>query len=146
MNLNVETRMAGKRTGVKSSFPLLTTKILPPRIPPESIERPRLFALLPLVRAKQPTVIKAPAGFGKTSLAVAWAERLRGLVGFRANRVAESHPTRTFSAVSQIRRGSKDIAANIVSTTTAPKAAAPGPATMVARPRRWTNATSMVTA
>ena len=79
MNLNVEMRMAGKRTGVKSSFPLLTTKILPPRIPPESIERPRLFALLPQVRAKQLTVIKAPAGFGETSLAVAWAERLRGM-------------------------------------------------------------------
>ena len=79
MSLNVETRVAEKRVSVKSSFPLLTAKILPPRIPAESIDRPRLFALLPLVRKRQLTVIKAPAGFGKSSVALAWAERLRGM-------------------------------------------------------------------
>ena len=42
------------------------------------MDRPRLLALLPLVRTKQLTVIKAPPGFGKTSVALAWAERLRG--------------------------------------------------------------------
>src|SRR6202171_4986873 len=57
--------------------PILVTKIEPPRSIVGVMDRPRLLALLPLVRTKQLTVIKAPAGFGKTSVALAWAERLR---------------------------------------------------------------------
>jgi len=40
------------------------------------IERPRLLELVTQVRTKRLSVIKAPAGFGKTSLAVEWAGRL----------------------------------------------------------------------
>src|SRR6202165_1541769 len=58
--------------------PILVTKIEPPRSLVGARERPRLLALLPLVRTKRLTVIKAPAGFGKTSVALAWAEGLRG--------------------------------------------------------------------
>src|ERR1700674_5859475 len=58
--------------------PILVTKIEPPRSIVGVMDRPRLLALLPLVRTKQLTVIKAPPGFGKTSVALAWAERLRG--------------------------------------------------------------------
>jgi LuxR family maltose regulon positive regulatory protein len=57
-------------------IPVLLTKIQPPRSFAGLLDRPRLLALLPLVRSKQLTVVKAPAGFGKTSIAVAWAERL----------------------------------------------------------------------
>ena len=56
---------------------LLVTKILPPRLTPGLIDRPRLLALINQVQMKRLTVIKAAAGFGKTCLAVAWAERLR---------------------------------------------------------------------
>ena len=48
----------------------IATKVLPPRCV-GLIERPRLLELV-----KPLSVIKAPAGFGKTSLAVAWADRL----------------------------------------------------------------------
>jgi hypothetical protein len=41
------------------------------------IDRPRLLDLVGQVQAKQVTVIKAGPGFGKTSLAVAWAEQLQ---------------------------------------------------------------------
>ena len=53
----------------------LATKVVPPRCV-GLIERPRLLGLVTQVQAKRLTVIKAPAGFGKTSLAVAWADRL----------------------------------------------------------------------
>jgi len=56
---------------------LLATKILPPRLPSGLIERPRLLDVLGQGRDKRLTVIKAPAGFGKTSLCIAWLDRLR---------------------------------------------------------------------
>jgi LuxR family transcriptional regulator, maltose regulon positive regulatory protein len=53
----------------------IATKILPPRCV-GLIQRPRLLDVVSHVQAKRLSVIKAPAGFGKTSLAVAWADRL----------------------------------------------------------------------
>jgi LuxR family transcriptional regulator, maltose regulon positive regulatory protein len=53
----------------------IATKVLPPRSV-ELIERPRLLELVSQIQLKRLSVIKAPAGFGKTSLAVAWAGRL----------------------------------------------------------------------
>src|SRR5437588_5696082 len=53
----------------------IATKVLPPQCV-GLIERPRLLELVSQVQLKRLSVIKAPAGFGKTSLAVAWADRL----------------------------------------------------------------------
>jgi LuxR family maltose regulon positive regulatory protein len=53
----------------------IATKVLPPRCV-GLIQRPRLMQFVTQVQVKRLAVIKAPAGFGKTSLAVAWAERL----------------------------------------------------------------------
>ncbi len=53
----------------------IATKVLPPRCE-GLIERPRLLELVTQVQSKRLTVIKAPAGFGKTSLAVAWTDRI----------------------------------------------------------------------
>src|SRR5271154_4182942 len=55
--------------------PLLATKILPARLG-GLVARPRLVAILSELPAKRLGIIKAPAGFGKTSLAAAWAETL----------------------------------------------------------------------
>jgi LuxR family maltose regulon positive regulatory protein len=60
---------------------ILLTKIDVPRLSVGVVERPRLLALLPQVRAKRLTLIKAAAGFGKTSVGVAWAEHLREAEG-----------------------------------------------------------------
>jgi LuxR family maltose regulon positive regulatory protein len=59
----------------KGQLPFLATKILPARFG-GLVARPRLVAILSELRAKRLAVIKAPAGFGKTSLAAAWAEKL----------------------------------------------------------------------
>jgi LuxR family maltose regulon positive regulatory protein len=53
----------------------ITTKVLQP---PGAlvIERPRLLEAVAQGQMRRLSLIKAPAGFGKTSLAIAWAERL----------------------------------------------------------------------
>jgi LuxR family transcriptional regulator, maltose regulon positive regulatory protein len=56
---------------------LLATKIVPPRGAAGLIDRPRLLGMTAQLEEKQLVVIKAAAGFGKTSLALAWAEHLR---------------------------------------------------------------------
>ena len=72
-------RLARAERGQGAQLPILVTKIQPPGRSSGLLDRPRLLALLPLVRTKQLTLIKAAAGFGKTSVALAWAERLRGV-------------------------------------------------------------------
>jgi LuxR family transcriptional regulator, maltose regulon positive regulatory protein len=62
-------------TGKKRFF--LATKVLPPRLPTGLIDRPRLVGLAERAEDRRLTVIKAPAGFGKTSLALTWLYRLR---------------------------------------------------------------------
>src|SRR3984885_6012911 len=56
-------------------LPFLATKIVPAR-PGGLVARPRLLAMLSGLPAKQLGGIKAPAGFGKTSIAATWAEQL----------------------------------------------------------------------
>jgi LuxR family transcriptional regulator, maltose regulon positive regulatory protein len=54
----------------------LATKIIPPRSQ-GLIERPRLLGMSSQLSSKRLAVVKAPAGFGKTSLAVTWLEALQ---------------------------------------------------------------------
>jgi len=54
----------------------LAAKVVPPRCP-GLIERPRFLAVVSQLSGKRLAVLKGPAGFGKTSLAVAWLERLQ---------------------------------------------------------------------
>jgi LuxR family maltose regulon positive regulatory protein len=57
-------------------IPFLATKIVAPRSP-GLIDRPRLLEMASRLPGKRLAVIKAPAGFGKTSLAATWCEWLR---------------------------------------------------------------------
>ncbi len=54
----------------------LATKVIPPRCQ-GLIARPRLLGMASQLSGKRLAVIKAPAGFGKTSLAVAWLQGLQ---------------------------------------------------------------------
>jgi LuxR family transcriptional regulator, maltose regulon positive regulatory protein len=54
----------------------LATKVVPPRCQ-GLIERPRLLDMASHLSGKRLAVIKAPAGFGKTSLAAAWLQALQ---------------------------------------------------------------------
>lgn len=57
--------------------PIIATKIVPPRNVPHRIPRLRLDRLLEESGDRLLTLIKAPAGFGKTALAQSWLERRR---------------------------------------------------------------------
>src|ERR1700754_2274889 len=74
-SLNVPAVGKGLLLGGKQ-LPFLATKVAPPRSP-GLIERPRLLAVASQLPTKRLAVIKAPAGFGKTSLAASWSEWLR---------------------------------------------------------------------
>jgi LuxR family maltose regulon positive regulatory protein len=50
----------------------ITTKVQPPR-DASLIDRPRLLELAAQVQEKRLSLVKAPSGFGKTSLAITWA-------------------------------------------------------------------------
>jgi LuxR family transcriptional regulator, maltose regulon positive regulatory protein len=75
--------LAGGATALKGAMlgekrlEFLTTKVIAPRCP-GLMERPRLVSLSSQLSGKRLAVIKAPAGFGKTSLAVTWFQRLHG--------------------------------------------------------------------
>jgi len=60
-----------------AALPLLATKLVPPRPGSKLIARSRLNALLAEASERLLTVIRAPGGFGKTTLALAWIEALR---------------------------------------------------------------------
>jgi LuxR family maltose regulon positive regulatory protein len=60
---------------VRGQLPFLSTKIVPARFG-GLVARPRPLAILSELPTKRLAVIKAPAGFGKTSLAAALAENL----------------------------------------------------------------------
>jgi LuxR family maltose regulon positive regulatory protein len=55
----------------------LTPKFTLPPCAPGLIERPQLLGLIEQAQMKQVTVIRAGPGFGKTTLAIAWARRLQ---------------------------------------------------------------------
>jgi LuxR family maltose regulon positive regulatory protein len=66
-----------EETPTSEKHPFLATKVVPPRLPTGLIDRPRLARLAERAEGKRLTVIKAPAGYGKTSLALTWLYRLR---------------------------------------------------------------------
>jgi LuxR family transcriptional regulator, maltose regulon positive regulatory protein len=71
--------VSGQREGLRPAgrqIEFLATKVVPPR-GLGLIERPRLLDMVSQLPAKRLVVIKTPAGFGKTSLAISWSERLR---------------------------------------------------------------------
>src|SRR5246500_4415992 len=76
----IQTRSSNLATGTaalpaRGRLPFLATKILPERFG-GLVARPRLPAILSALPAKRLAVIRAPAGFGKSSLAAACAEQL----------------------------------------------------------------------
>jgi LuxR family transcriptional regulator, maltose regulon positive regulatory protein len=90
---------------------LLTTKTLPPRRMAGLIDRPRLLGLTDQIQMKALTVIKAAAGFGKTCLASALAERLRlggGVVAWLSLDSSDDEPARFLFNVAHVLRRACD--------------------------------------
>ncbi len=101
---------------------LLATKILPPQCRAGLVERPRLLDLIGNAQTKQVALVKAGPGFGKTTLAVAFAEQLQRsgrLVAWLALDDEDDEPARFLFYVSHaLRRGVPgvgDAAINLIS-------------------------------
>jgi len=82
---------------------------VPPRRAPGLIHRERLLGLVDQVQAKALTVVRAAAGFGKTSLAAAWAEHLHRAghcVAWLSLDADDDEPTRFLFHVAHVLRRS----------------------------------------
>lgn len=75
-----------------SSQPLLTTKLLIPRLRQSLVLRPRLAQTLDAALDHPLLLISAPAGFGKTTLAAAWAQQQPLPVAWLALDAADNDP------------------------------------------------------
>ena len=56
--------------------PIVTTKLVPPRTTARIVGRERLIAQLLEARRKRCVVLRGPAGFGKTTIMMAWRQAL----------------------------------------------------------------------
>jgi LuxR family maltose regulon positive regulatory protein len=65
-----------------AAFPLLLSKLSPPRLSPFLLDRSRLFTLLDAGRESPLTLLSAPAGFGKTTLVCQWMAARRAAPDF----------------------------------------------------------------
>jgi LuxR family maltose regulon positive regulatory protein len=100
----------------------LATKVFPPRLPAGLIDRPRLVALAGKAEYKRLTVIKAPAGFGKTSLALTWLHQLNAsgaFVAWLSLDTEDDEPARFFHHLAQaLRNACASVGASALSLTT----------------------------
>ena len=97
---------AARKGQVLGGRDFLATKLVPPRCP-GLIDRPRLLALASRLPATRLAVIKAPAGFGKTSLAVGWSDWLRrsgSSVAWLATDSGDDEPSRFLFYMTQAMR------------------------------------------
>ncbi|WP_413188058.1 LuxR C-terminal-related transcriptional regulator [Paraburkholderia sacchari] len=81
----------------KDGLSFLKPKVTPPRPPLGMIGRPRLTDLVAKVETSLLTVVCAPAGYGKTTIALAWADTLRhrgGLVAWLSLDPEDDDPLR----------------------------------------------------
>lgn len=67
---------AGHPAGNADRAALTRTKLLPPRLPPHVLPLPRHLALLGAVLEHSVTLVRAPSGYGKSTLASRWHRAL----------------------------------------------------------------------
>ena len=65
-----------KRSGITTAPPTPSTKFRPPLRPRAQVPRARLMEILRAGDRRRFVLIHAPAGYGKTTVAVQWAEEL----------------------------------------------------------------------
>jgi LuxR family transcriptional regulator, maltose regulon positive regulatory protein len=99
----------------------LATKVFPPRLPTGLIDRPRLAGLAAQTETKRLTVIKAPAGFGKTSLALSWLNVLAkdsARVAWLSLDAEDDEPGRYFNHLAHaLRQACGNVGASVIGLT-----------------------------
>src|SRR5258708_32160024 len=72
---------------------ILATKLYIPRLRPNVVSRPRLLERLNEGLHRKLTLISAPAGFGKTTLASEWVEGIERPIAWLSLDAGENDPT-----------------------------------------------------
>jgi LuxR family maltose regulon positive regulatory protein len=108
----------------RAAAPLIETKLRPARAGPQQITRNRLDELLAQASDRLLTVIRAPGGFGKTTLAVSWVEVLRArgdVVAWLSLDTDDNEPRRFLRYVIRaLRLACDDIGKDSLAATSAP--------------------------
>ena len=87
------------------TIPLLSTKLVSPRLPGFLVERPRLLRDLDAAWAHPLTLVSSSAGSGKTTLLSAWASRQENSVSWLSLDNLDTDPTRFWTAcIAALRR------------------------------------------
>ena len=89
---------------------VLSSKLSPPRLPTALVERERLLAALDEALSTPLTLVSAPAGFGKTTLLAAWANRHQAQVVWLLLDDLDNSPTRFWVALIGALRRSANLA------------------------------------
>jgi LuxR family maltose regulon positive regulatory protein len=103
---------------------VVTTKLQPPRAGAQRIARVRLDELLAHASERLLTVIRAPGGFGKTTLALSWVEALRAkgeAVAWLSLDADDNEPLRFLHyTIRALREACKEIGKDSLAATNAP--------------------------
>jgi LuxR family maltose regulon positive regulatory protein len=97
--------------------PLLRSKLRPPLVGPDRLERPRLFDLLDTGLLRGLTLVSAPAGYGKTTLLSQWVERQKVPFAWLSLEEGDNDPEEFLQAlVSALRTLSPDLGGHVRKT------------------------------
>lgn len=92
---------------------LLCNKLVPPPAPEHLVERPRLLQRLEVGATKTLTLLCAPAGFGKTTLARSWAVQCKHAVAWLSLEHEENEPQRFLAYLDAMLRQARPGLVNI---------------------------------
>lgn len=115
---------APKRLPGRTAEELLSTKLMPPRLQPTMLRRPKLLAHLDGALTRKLTLLSAPTGFGKTTLAGMWIEGADFPCAWVTLDATDNDPTRFWTyAVSALRTVDASIGKTTLSALMAPQPA-----------------------
>src|SRR5918995_3675736 len=110
---------------MRASDPLVSTRLRPPEARANLVARPRLTAMLQREAGRKLTLVSAPAGFGKTTLLVAWLRSRApgaGSVAWLSLEEGDNDPARLLSyLVAALRSISGEIGEGVLSSLRSPE-------------------------
>ena len=106
---------------------LVITRLSPPHLPATLVVRERLFAALDTALSRPLTLLSASAGWGKTTLLSAWAQRHHEAVAWLSLETLDNDPTRFWvSLIAALRRCWPEIGEQALALLRGSESLAPG--------------------
>ncbi len=124
-DLTPATVEASRSLGVRlptRTVTILATKLNPPRVRADIIDRPRLTQRLDRSLDRKLTLLSAPAGYGKTTLLSAWIEETHPRLGWVSLDHRDNDPTRFWAYfISAVESVHSDIGSSALSQLQSPQ-------------------------